>query len=194
MRLAGEIGYPVALKIDSPDITHKTDVGGVHLGIRNSAELESGYEQMIDSITQKAPQAAIDGVLVQKMVGDHVELIVGMQRDPQFGPAILCGFGGVMAELLNDVSLRLCPLDALDAEGMLAKLKGAKLLRGYRGVPPSDLTAVSDVLVKLSQLSIDFSEEIASIDINPLAVFAAGKGVQALDALIVLRPPPDNVG
>ena len=194
MRLAGEIGYPVALKIDSPDITHKTDVGGVHLGIRNSAELESAYKQIIDSVTRKAPQAAIDGVLVQKMVGDHVELIIGMQRDPQFGPAILCGFGGVMAELMNDVSLRLCPLDALDAEDMLAKLKGAKLLRGYRGAPPSDLTAVSDVLVKLSQLSIDFSDEIDSIDINPLAVFSAGKGVQALDALIVLRPPPNNVG
>ena len=132
---------------------------------------------MIDSITRKAPQATINGVLIQKMVGDHLELIVGMQRDPQFGPAILCGFGGVMAELLNDVSLRLCPVDALDAEDMLAKLKGAELLRGYRGVPARDLKAVGDVLVKLSQLSVDFSEEIDSIDINPLAVFAEGKGV-----------------
>ena len=193
IRLAGEIGYPVALKIDSPDITHKTDVGGVRLGIRNSAGLASAYGQIIDSITRKAPRAAVNGVLVQPMVGDHIELIVGMQRDPQFGPAILCGFGGVTAELLNDVSLRLCPLNARDAEGMLSKLKGAGLLSGYRGAPASDLKAVGDVLVKLSQLSVDFSTEIESIDINPLAVFSEGKGVQALDALIVLRQPPNDV-
>jgi acetyltransferase len=193
IRLAGEIGYPVALKIDSPDVTHKSEVGGVRLGIRNSAELESAYRQIMDSVSRKAPSAAINGVLVQPMIGEHIELIVGMQRDPQFGPAILCGFGGVTAEILKDVSLRLCPLSACDADNMLAKLKGAGLLNGYRGAPPSDLKAVSDVLVKLSQLAVHFSAEIESIDINPLAVFSVGEGVRALDALIVLRQPPGEV-
>ncbi|MET0501778.1 MAG: acetate--CoA ligase family protein [Candidatus Binatia bacterium] len=193
IRLAGEIGYPVALKIDSPDVTHKSEVGGVRLGIRNSAELESAYRQIMDSVSRKAPSAAINGVLVQPMIGEHIELIVGMQRDPQFGPAILCGFGGVTAEILKDVSLRLCPLSACDADNMLAKLKGAGLLNGYRGAPPSDLRAVSDVLVKLSQLAVHFSAEIESIDINPLAVFSVGEGVRALDALIVMRQPPGKI-
>ena len=135
----------------------------------------------------KAPDAKINGILIQEMVNDGIELIVGMHRDRQFGPVILVGLGGVLAELLNDVSLRLCPVDSDDVEDMLSELKGARLLRGFRGGVARDLKAVGDALVRLSELAGDFLDEIESIDINPLAVFAEGRGVKAVDALVVLR-------
>ena len=126
------------------------------------------------------------------MVNDGIELIVGMHRDRQFGPVILVGLGGVLAELLNDVSLRLCPLDSADVEDMLSELKGSRLLRGFRGGVARDLEALGDALVRLSELAGDFPE-IESIDINPLAVFAEGRGVKAVDALIVLRQSTGEV-
>jgi acetyltransferase len=126
------------------------------------------------------------------MVEDGLELIVGMHRDPQFGPVMLCGLGGVFAELLNDVSMRLCPLDCLDVEEMLSQLKGSRLLQGFRGGVARDIKAVGDALVRLSELSGDFPDKIESIDINPLAVFAEGRGVKALDALVVLQQSPET--
>jgi acetyltransferase len=187
LRLGTEIGYPVAVKIDSPDIPHKTEVGGVYLGVRDSDELAAAYKQVTESVALKAPGAKINGILIQEMVNDGIELIVGMHQDRQFGPVILAGLGGVLAELLNDVSLRLCPLNALDVEDMLSELKGARLLEGFRGGAARDLKALGDALVRLSELAGDFPDEIESIDINPLAVFAEGRGIKAVDALIVLR-------
>ena len=192
LRIAAEIGYPVAVKIDSPDITHKTEVGGVYLGVRDSSELVAAYNQVTESVAKNAPHATINGVLIQEMVKDGLELIVGMHRDPQFGPVILCGLGGVLTELLNDVSMRLCPLNCLDVEDMLSELKGLRLLQGFRGGAARDIKAVGDALVRLSELSGDFPDEIESIDINPLAVFAEGQGVKVLDALVVLRQSPET--
>ena len=127
----------------------------------------------------KAPDAKVNGILIQEMINDGIELIVGMHRDRQFGPVILVGLGGVLAELLNDVSLRLCPVDSDDVEDMLSELKGARLLRDFRGRVSRDLKAVGDALVRLSELAGDFLDEIESIDINPLAVFAEGRGVKS---------------
>ena len=122
-----EIGYPVAVKIDSPDILHKTEVGGVYLGARDSNELAAAYKQVTESVALKAPGAKINGILIQEMVNDGIELIVGMHRDRQFGPVILVGLGGVLAELLNDVSLRLCPLDCARCRGHAVGAQGRAL-------------------------------------------------------------------
>ena len=179
------IGYPVVLKIDSPDIAHKTDVGGVRLRIRSPRELEFAYEEVLKATSTNAPRARIEGVLIQEMVENGLEMILGMHQDPQFGPVLLCGFGGVLAELLQDTSLRLCPLDEGDAEAMLSELKGFQVLMGYRGGGKKDLKSVTDVLHGLSCLSLDFMSEIETIDINPLMVFPDGQGVKVADALIV---------
>lgn len=187
VRIAADIGHPVAVKIDSPDITHKTEVGGVYLGARDGHEVAMAYKQVIESVAVQAPNASINGVLIQEMVNDGIELIIGMHRDPQFGPVMMCGLGGVLAELLNDVALRLWPLTATNVAEMLSELKGSRLLRGFRGGAARDLKAVGEAMERLLELVGDFPDDIESIDINPLAVFAEGQGVKAVDALVVLR-------
>jgi acetyltransferase len=172
---------------------HKTEVGGVYLNARDADEVAAAYRQITDSVARKAPGAPINGVLVQEMASNGVELIIGIHRDRQFGPVILCGLGGVLAELLSDVALRLCPLGRADAEAMLSELKGARLLGGFRGAAARDLKGAAAALVNLSALANDFADEIESIDINPLMVFAEGEGVKAVDALIILRNPPETV-
>jgi len=185
---ATEIGYPVALKINSPDIMHKTEVGGVLLGIRNPQELEVAYGQILEAVNRRFPQAKINGVLVQEMVEGGIEMIVGMHQDPQFGPVILCGFGGILAELLRDTSMRLCPLSQRDAKEMVSELKGFSVLTGYRGVVRRDLDGVIGVILSLSRLACDLvAGMIQTVDINPLMVFPEGQGVKAVDALVVTR-------
>ena len=184
---AEQLGYPVALKLDSPDIPHKTEAGVVRLNLGNAAEVRAAYAEIFANAKAYAPQARIIGVSVQEMVGDGVEVIVGMSCDPQLGPVLLFGSGGVMVEVYNDVALRRCPITRSEAQAMIAEVKGARLLQGFRGRPAADLEALADTLVRVSYLAIHLEEDLAELDINPLMVLPSGQGVKAVDALVVLR-------
>ena len=247
--VAGDIGYPVALKVDSPDIPHKTEVGVIRLGLDNEVEVRDAYTQLM-SIASQLPcteeipadpplrkggtgelgfehgdivgfsvergemggsgaehgqtgeitvepkqtekstiadvrdaQVTVNGVLVQEMVTNGVEVIVGVTRDPQLGPVLLFGTGGVMAAVYNDVALRLCPISLFEARQMVAEVRGSALLQGFRGSPPADV----DALVRVSHMAVNLEDKLAEMDINPLMVLPAGKGVKAADALVVFR-------
>lgn len=183
-KLAEQIGFPVALKVQSRDLPHKSDVGGVVLNIADGAALERSWHELHDSVRDKKADAVIDGVLVEEMAARGIELVVGMRRDPDWGPILLLGLGGVWIEIMNDV--RLMPIDfsedAIAAE--LNRLRGAKLLQGARGGRPSDIKAVARVAALLGSLAAAHPE-ISEIDINPLIVYPEGQGVLALDALVV---------
>jgi acetyl coenzyme A synthetase (ADP forming)-like protein len=181
---ATEIGYPVVLKIMSPQIVHKTEVGGVRTDIDSAIELKGACVEMLDSVAQHAPQAVIDGILVQQMVQGGRETITGVIRDPTFGPLVMFGLGGVYVEALGDVIFRIAPLGPLDAHDMLRGIHGVAILDGVRGAPSVDFAALGDALQRVSQLAVDFPE-IAELDINPLLAFP--DGVKAVDARILLR-------
>ncbi|HEX2923118.1 MAG TPA: acetate--CoA ligase family protein, partial [Chloroflexota bacterium] len=184
---ADTTGYPVALKVVSADIPHKTEAGAVRLGIRNGEELAVAYEEMLGNVRRHCPHAAICGVLVQEMVEGAVELIVGVSRDTQFGPVLMLGFGGVLVEALGAASWRVCPLTASDARGMIEEVKGLpKILASFRGRAAADVEALVECLVRLSHMAVRTREIVSSLDINPLAVLPVGQGVIALDALIDL--------
>jgi len=187
VQIVSKIGYPVVLKIDSPDIIHKTDAGAIRLNIHNETELISAYHEVIANSKKYDPKAGIRGVLVQEMTEGSREVILGMSHDPQFGPAIMFGLGGVFVEVLKDISLRVAPLTKHDAEEMVREIKGHKILETFRGKREADLEGIIDTLLKVSRLSIDLGDVISEIDINPLMVFDTGKGVKVADALIVLR-------
>ncbi|HWI15392.1 MAG TPA: acetate--CoA ligase family protein [Burkholderiales bacterium] len=184
---AGRIGYPVALKVDSPDIPHKTEAGVVRLSLQNAATVRAAYEEIVANARRNVPDARISGVLVQEMVEGGVEVIVGVKRDPQMGPMLLFGTGGVMVEIYNDVSLRHCPITRTEALAMIAEVKGARLLKGYRGKPACDIDALAGVLVSVSQMAVHLDDVLAELDINPLMVLPGGRGVKAADALLVVR-------
>ena len=184
---AERIGYPVALKIDSPDILHKTEAGGVRLGLTNADAVRSAYKEIMASAARYAPKAELTGVLVQEMVTGGVEVIVGVSYDAQLGPMLLFGSGGVMVEVYNDVSLRRCPITRAEALDMIAEVKGAKLLHGFRGKPPADVDTLADTLVRVSHLATHLEGRLSELDINPLVVLPAGQGVKAVDALVVLQ-------
>ena len=184
---AERLGYPVALKADSPDILHKTEAGVVRLGLRDAEAVRAAYDEVMASARKYAPKAAISGALVQEMVAGGIEVIVGIKYDPQIGPMLLFGSGGVMVEVYNDVALRRCPIGREEALDMVAEVKGAKLLRGFRGKPPADVDALADVLVRVSHLAVHLEGRLAELDINPLMVLPAGQGVKAVDALVVLK-------
>lgn len=179
--------YPVVLKIDSPDIPHKTEAGLVELNCRNLHEADAAFTRIMQRARQGCPKARINGVLVQEMVTDCTECIVGMKRDAQFGPTIMFGLGGIFVEVFQDVSLRVAPLTELDAAQMIQEVKGYKILAGARGRPRADVEAVKDVLLKMSHLSLDLEEYILEADINPLMVGSSGQSVKAVDALMVLN-------
>lgn len=187
VKIATQIGYPVVLKVDSPDIAHKTEAGVVKLGISNEKELIDAYKEIMGNAKKYAPQAKIRGVSVQEMVRDAREVIVGMSRDPQFGPVIMVGLGGIFVEAFKDVSLRVAPLTRADAEEMVKEVKGYKILQAFRGKSEADVEGIIDVLLKLSRLAMDLGDVLSEIDINPLMVLNKGKGVKAADALIVLQ-------
>jgi len=184
---AEQLRYPVALKPDSPDILHKTEAGVVRLNLGNAAEVQAAYAEIFANAKAYAPQARIIGVSVQEMVGDGVEVIVGVSCDPQLGPVLLFGSGGVMVEIYNDVALRRCPITRSEAQAMIAEVKGARLLQGFRGGPAADIEALADTLLRVSYLAIHLEEHLAELDINPLMVLPSGQGVKAVDALVVLR-------
>ena len=183
-RAASEVGYPVVLKIVSPQIIHKTEVGGVRTGIDTAVELKQAWVEMVDGVSRAAPQAAIDGMLVQRMVRGGRETIVGFSRDAAFGPLVMFGLGGIYVEALGDVQFRVAPIGPLDAHDMLHGIRGVAILNGVRGAPPVDFAALADVLQRVSQLAVD-CPEIAELDINPLLAFP--DGVTAVDARILLE-------
>jgi acetate---CoA ligase (ADP-forming) len=184
---ARQLGLPVALKVDSPDIPHKTEAGAIRLNLDDAARVRAAYAEVMAGAKANAPQARITGVSVQEMVGRGVEVIIGASYDPQLGPVLLFGSGGVMVEVYNDVALRRCPITRPEAQAMIAEVKGARLLQGFRGGPKADVEALADSLVCLSHLAMHLEGRLAELDINPLMVLPAGQGVKALDALVVLR-------
>jgi acyl-CoA synthetase (NDP forming) len=188
---AEQMGFPVAIKVISGQISHKSDVGGVQLNLRNGPAVQEAFEDMLYRIHSSYPEAKIDGVLVQPMVTGGQELILGGRQDPNFGPVVLIGLGGIFVEVLEEVSLRVAPITHQEAREMIDELRGAPILKGARGHKPSDIQAVSEALLRLSQLLIDFPE-IRELDINPLRVFQENNGCRALDARIMLRSSSDN--
>lgn len=187
LSLARSIGYPVALKVESSDIAHKTEANVIKLGVHNDEELQDAYREILGNAKKYNPAAKIAGVLVQEMVGAGTEVIVGMTKDPQIGPAILFGLGGIFVEVMKDVSLKTLPISRHDAEDMIREIKAFRLLNGYRGKPPADLEVLSDILLKVAQMSLDLEQHISELDINPIIVFEKGKGAKAVDALMTVR-------
>lgn len=188
VEIANKVGFPVVLKIVSPDIVHKSDVGGVKVGLRSEEEVEKGFEEIMNNVENKAPNARISGILVQEMVPDALEVIVGATRDPTFGPIIMFGLGGIFVEVLKDVSFRIAPVTRYDAENMLKEIRAAKILDGYRGEPPRDKEALIDIIVNLSKLMEEL-EEVSDVDLNPIMSFEKGKGAKVADARVLLKTP-----
>jgi len=185
VRAAEEIGYPVVLKVVSPEILHKSDVGGIVLDLNSSEEVREAYDAILTKVSQYMPRALIYGILVTKMLPQGKELIVGVSRDIQFGPLIMFGLGGIYVNFLRDVSFRLAPLSVEDAQEMVSETKAYTLLKGVRGQSPSDIDAIVDILLRVSQLVTDYPE-IVEIDINPLFAYEVGKGCVAIDVKITL--------
>lgn len=185
LEAAEEIGYPVAIKIVSDEISHKSDVGGVQLNLRNAQALAAAFEDMFQRIQAVYPQAKLDGVLVQPMVTGGLELILGGRQDAQFGPVVLAGLGGIFVEIIGEAAMRVAPINEREAREMLESLRGGQVLKGARGHGPSDTDAVIEALLRLSQLLVDFPQ-IKELDINPLRVFGQGEGCRALDARMIV--------
>lgn len=191
-RAAVELGGPVALKIVSPDIVHKTDVGGVLLGVRGEDAVREGFAALHERVASKQPDARIDGVLVAAMAGEGVDAVVGVTRDPTFGPAVMVGLGGVLVEVLDDVAFRLAPFDPDEARRMITELKGARLFRAFRGRPESDVDALADLLSTISVFAAAEADAVASVDLNPVRVLPKGEGAVVLDAVIVPATPSSS--
>lgn len=193
VEIAGQIGYPVVLKIASPDILHKTDVGGVKVGLSNAEAVRDAFELMVYRAQRYIPEARIWGCLVQEMVpSGGLEVLVGMNRDPQFGPLVTFGLGGIYVETLKDVTFRVAPFSQLEAEQMLGEIRAHALLDGVRGQPGYDKNAIVDCLLRIGQLVQDFPN-IAEVDINPLMVYPGSQGAIAIDMRLVLDKPLTDV-
>lgn len=194
-KVASSIGYPVVMKIVSPDILHKTDVGGVRMGLSSEDEVRRACEGIISSVRERCPNARVEGVLVTQQVGgrpgdgppdtvlDAVEVIVGVTRDPEFGHAIMFGLGGVFVEVLRDVAFRVTPVTYDDALEMIDEIKGRPILRGIRGQSPRDVDALADIIVKVSRL-VEENPEVSAIDLNP--VLALMRGAYVVDAKLTI--------
>ncbi len=180
-----DMSFPLVLKINSPDILHKSDVGAVKLSINNEAEATAAFDEIMTNIKSNAPDAKLEGMLVQEMAPQGVETIIGVTSDIQFGPMLMVGLGGVFVEIFNDVVLYPVPLNKEEAIDMIRQLKGFKLLNGYRGQPPCDLEALAEVMVKVSDYASEHKDDIKELDLNPVFVYPEGKGVCAADAMIV---------
>ncbi len=182
---AARIGFPVVLKIISPEISHKTEVGGVRLNLRSVDEVNRAAQQLQEGVARAAPDASVSGFLVQQMLEDGVEVILGARNDPLYGPIVLVGSGGVLVELLDDSAVRLLPVEAADARAVLSELKVMRLLRGFRGRPACDIEALVDAISGLSKLFLAHRHLLADLEINPLLVLPKGRGVCALDVRVV---------
>jgi acyl-CoA synthetase (NDP forming) len=184
---ASELAFPVALKVVSPQVTHKSDAGGVKLSLVSADEVAAAYDEIIASVAKAAPGATIEGVTVQRMAEPGIEVIVGTTTDPQFGPVLMFGLGGVLVEVLKDVAFRIVPIERRDAAQMVREIQGFPLLQGYRGQPPADLSALEELLMQVSAF-VEANSQVAELDLNP--VFAYPKGALAVDARIVLKKQP----
>ncbi len=183
--LSKEMGFPVVLKIVSPDVIHKSDSGGVKLGLANAAQVGKAYSEILSAVKRHYSKAKIQGISVQKMVRPGVEVIIGMTKDAQFGPVLMFGLGGILVEVLKDVSFRIVPLAKRDAREMIKEIKGYPLLEGYRGQEPADIPFLEDLILKVSDF-VDKNPEIKELDLNP--VFAYKNRAVAVDARVILEP------
>jgi acetate---CoA ligase (ADP-forming) len=187
IKFAHRIGYPVVLKVASPDISHKTEVGGVRVGIASSTELRQAWDEVKSTVSVKAPKARVEGFEIEKMITGGKEVLVGLQRDPRFGPVIVFGLGGIYVEVLKDVTFRLAPFDQTEAEEMVASVRAFPLLQGVRGEAPSDLPALYTILGRVAQLALELPQ-VQELDLNPVIVRSVGEGAYAVDARLVLGP------
>jgi acetate---CoA ligase (ADP-forming) subunit beta len=182
--LSKKMGFPVVLKIVSPDVIHKSDSGGVELGLASVAQVGKAYSKILSAIKKHYPKAKIQGVSVQKMARPGVEVIIGMTKDAQFGPVLMFGLGGILVEVLKDVAFRIVPLTKRDAHEMIKDIKGYPVLEGYRGQEPADVAFLEDLILKVSDF-VDKNPEIKELDLNP--VFAYKDGAVAVDARVILE-------
>jgi len=185
---AAALGFPLALKIQSPDIPHKTEVGGVRLGIRDASSLHQSYDAMLGELRRHRPDVRLQGVLLQPMARPGVEVIVGTIRDRGFGPLVMIGAGGVMTELFKDVVYRLAPVDAEGARRMLGELRVARLLQGFRGALPADVDALAALVAQLSGFAAAHRDLVQEVELNPVIVHRAGEGCTIVDALLTTAP------
>ncbi len=184
---ASRVGYPVALKVESRSIQHKSDVGGVALGLDGPEAVRAGFDRIMAQVAERAPDAIVDGVIVEQMGSAGIEMLLGVKRDPGFGPVVAVGLGGLFVEIFDDVAVGLPPLSDAEARAMLQRLRSWPLLNGARGGPPADVAALVRAIRSLGDLAIALGERIEAIDVNPLLVFPTGRGVLAVDALVELR-------
>jgi acetyltransferase len=180
---AKRIGYPVAMKIVSPDVVHKIDIGGVKLDLNTDQDVSEAYDEILTNVKVHIPNARIEGVLLQEYVTGGTETIIGIHRDPKFGPLLMFGLGGIYVEAYRDVSFRLAPIRELSADNMINQIRGSKILQGFRGQPPADTKTIAECIERLSQLSIELPD-VAELDVNPLVAFASG--CKALDARVII--------
>jgi acetyltransferase len=185
--IAQKLGFPLAMKVDSPDILHKTEADALRLDLDSADAVRAAYLEIMANAKSYAPDARISGVLVQEMVTGATETIVGVNVDPQFGPTVVFGLGGIFVEILKDVAMRVAPVSRQDAMEMIEEIKGYKVLAGARGQAKADVDAIADVIVQVSRMALELEDEIAELDINPLLVLPEGKGARVADALVIKR-------
>lgn len=183
LTISKELGFPVALKIASSDVVHKSDAGGVKLDLKTAAQVGKAYDDILKSIKKQYPEAKIQGISVQNMARPGVEVIIGVTKDAQFGPVLMFGLGGILVEVLKDVSFRIIPLEKRDAREMIKEIKGYPVLSGYRGQPPVDVANLENMILKVSEF-IEQHPEVEQLDLNP--VFAYSDGAIAVDARVIL--------
>ncbi|NVM28753.1 MAG: acetate--CoA ligase family protein [Candidatus Helarchaeota archaeon] len=187
VKAAQKIGYPIVCKIVSPDILHKTDAGGIKLNLKSDEEVKQAFDEIMKNAKAYKADANITGINVQEMAKKGIEeVIVGLTTDPQFGPALMFGLGGIFVEIYKDVSFRVCPITEYDAREMIEEIKAYPILNGFRGRPKADVDTLVDILLKSSKLAIDFPE-IDQMDLNPIIVYEKGKGCAVVDARIILK-------
>lgn len=184
VRFANGIGYPVVLKIVSPDVVHKSDVGGVEIGLKGDDEVRRGYRRIMDNVKKNNLKARIVGIIVQEMAPPSTEVIVGAIKDPQFGPVVMFGLGGIFVEVLKDVAFRVVPFTADEASDMISEIRAYPILKGYRNTPPADTKAITDILLATSRLITDYPA-IKEIDLNPILVYQ--KGAKVVDARMIIE-------
>jgi acetyl-CoA synthetase (ADP-forming) len=184
VKFAEAIGFPVVLKVVSPDIIHKSDVGGVIVGLKSAGEVRDAYKRILENVKKHRADAKIVGILVQEMAPASTEVIVGAIKDPQFGPALMFGLGGIFVEVLKDVTFRVAPINEDEAREMITEVRAYPLLKGYRNMPPADIEAIIKILLNTSRLVMEH-EAIKEVDLNPIMVYE--KGAKTVDARIILE-------
>lgn len=189
VKAAEKIGYPVVLKILSPDVIHKSDIAGVLINLKNADEVRSGFQTIITNVKKYKANARIRGIFVEEFAPKGIEVIIGALKDPQFGPALMFGLGGIFVEVLKDVSFRVAPITKFDAQEMIQEIKGYPVLTGIRGQEASDIQALVNILLQISKLVMDYPV-INQLDLNP--VFSYPKGAKCVDARIILDEIPEN--